>query len=172
MSMFNYMKDSYLPTVFKEESFKCDCCNELRNLKYVGPMYYAGDDAPALCLECIRSGEAVKKGLVSSFNDIEPEGITEVVSEEICFRTPGIFTWQDQSWATHCHDACDYFGDATVQDVKNADEKAISLWMQRYGMDRSDWDWSLGQYTPDGDQGVYKFVCRHCSAVVFNWDFS
>ncbi|XQS18714.1 CbrC family protein [Citrobacter telavivensis] len=56
-----------------------------------------------------------------------------------------IFTWQDQSGATHCHDACDFAGDATVHDLKNAGEAAISLWMQRYDMTRNDWQRSPGQ---------------------------
>jgi len=42
-------------------------------------------------------------------------------------------------------DACDFAGDATVHDLKNAGEAAISLWMQRYDMTRNDGERSPGQ---------------------------
>lgn len=172
MSRFNYMSDDYLSTVFADESFTCDCCKKISNAKYIGPQYSTADNDASLCPDCIQTGEAVQSGLVDFFNEIDPECVDENVSSEISCRTPGIFTWQDQEWATHCNDACEYHGDATAQDIIKADEKTIQIWMERYDQSRNDWDTFMSGYQPGGDQGVYKFSCKHCNAIVLNWDFS
>lgn len=44
MSTFKYMSDSYLTTVFTEELFTCDCCREVKELKYIGPQYSSGSN--------------------------------------------------------------------------------------------------------------------------------
>ncbi|EMH2329893.1 CbrC family protein [Citrobacter freundii] len=89
-----------------------------------------------------------------------------------CFRTPGFFTWQDQEWGTHCNDACEFHGNATAQDIIDADDKTIRIWMEIYEQNRNDWDSFMNGYAPGGDQGVYKFICKHCSPIVLNWDLS
>jgi hypothetical protein len=40
--------------------------------------------------------------------------------------------------------------------------------MERYDQNRNDWDSLMSGYVPGSDQGVYKFVCKHCSAIVLN----
>lgn len=172
MPRFNYMSDSYLTTVFTVDSFTCDCCKKISDLKYIGPQYSSATIDAMLCHQCIQTGEAVKSGLVGFFNEIDPERVDDNVSSEICYRTPGLFTWQDQEWATHCNDACEFHGDATAQDIIDADEKTIHIWMERYDQSRKDWDSFMTGYAPGGDQGVYKFICKHCDAIVINWDFS
>ena len=154
MSRFNYMSDDYLSTVFADESFTCDCCKKISNAKYIGPQYSTADNDASLCPDCIQTGEAVQSGLVDFFNEIDPECVDENVSSEISCRTPGIFTWQDQEWATHCNDACEYHGDATAQDIIKADEKTIQIWMERYDQSRNDWDTFMSGYQPGGYQGV------------------
>jgi uncharacterized protein CbrC (UPF0167 family) len=58
------MSDSYLTTVFTEELFTCDCCREVKELKYIGPQYSSGSNDAILCAQCIQNGEAVESGLV------------------------------------------------------------------------------------------------------------
>ena len=172
MSTFKYMSDSYLTTVFTEELFTCDCCREVKELKYIGPQYSSGSNDAILCAQCIQNGEAVESGLVGFFNEIDLECVDDNVSNEICYRTPGFFTWQDQEWATHCNDACEFHGDDSAQDIIDADESTIHIWMERYDQSRKDWESFMTGYVPGGDQGVYKFICKHCNAMVINWDFS
>ena len=169
MTRFNYMSDNYLPTVFAREPFTCDCCKKLSNSKYIGPQYSPAEKEALLCPDCIQTSEAVKSSLVDFFNIIDPECVDDKVSNEISYRTP---TWQDQEWATHCNDACEFHGDATAQDIIEADENTIQIWMERYDQSRNDRDTFMSGYVPGGDQGVYRFSCKHCSAIVLNWDFS
>lgn len=172
MATFKYMSENYLATVFTEGLFTCDCCREVKELKYIGPQYSSGTNDAILCAQCIQNGEAVESGLVGFFNEIDPECVDDNVSNEICCRTPGFFTWQDQEWATHCNDACEFHGDASAQDIIDADESTIRIWMERYDQSRKHWGSFMTGYLPGGDQGVYKFICKHCNAMVINWDFS
>jgi len=69
-------------------------------------------------------------------------------------------------------DACVYHGDASAKDVADASAETRQKWMSDYEMDEESWSQFMADYKPGGDQGVYKFVCRHCELVMFNWDFS
>lgn len=53
-----------------------------------------------------------------------------------------------------------------------ANEQTRQQWMRDYGQDVESWAHFMDGYQPGGDQGMYKFRCRHCGLVVFNWDFS
>ena len=60
----------------------------------------------------------------------------------------------------------------TGRHVGNAGEQTRQQWMRAYAQDAESWDHFMKGYQPGGDQGVYKFRCRHCNQLVFNWDFS
>lgn len=64
MSTFKYMSENYLATVFTEGLFTCDCCRQVKELKYIGPQYSSGTNDAILCAQCIQNGEAVESGLV------------------------------------------------------------------------------------------------------------
>ncbi|MBA0219739.1 CbrC family protein [Pectobacterium brasiliense] len=85
---------------------------------------------------------------------MDPEFFDDNVSKEICYRTPDFFTWQDQEWATHCNDACEFHGDASAQDISVAGESTIHIWMERYDQNRKDWERFITGYVPGVDQGV------------------
>lgn len=168
---FTYITDAYARTVFLKNTITCDCCRQESRYHYDGPFYTAAEGEIALCPWCIHDGSAAAK-YDASFNDLYGKSLAEAVVTAVCEQTPGYSSWQDQTWATHCRDACVYHGEATAQDVAGANEQSRQQWMRDYGQDAESWAHFMDGYQPGGDQGVYKFCCRHCGLVVFNWDFS
>ncbi len=167
---FTYVSDEYVKTVFVKTTSTCDCCQKESPYSYSGPIYVAGNKDITLCPWCIHDGSAAKK-YQASFNEIYDEELAELIVTTVREQTPGYNSWQDQCWATHCNDACVYHGDATSEDVAEASEQTRQQWMHDYEQDAESWSYFMRDYHPGGDQGVYKFICRHCSLVVFNWDF-
>lgn len=168
---FTYVSEKYAHKIFKKNTVKCDSCQQTSDYVYTGPIYMPGDTEPTLCPQCIHDGSAAKK-YRASFNEIDGRGLETSIRNAVCKKTPGYSSWQDQNWATHCHDACVYHGDASEKDVAEASEQTRAQWMEYYDMQEDDWSHFMKDYRPDGDQGVYKFICRHCNLVIFNWDFS
>ncbi|EJO0604148.1 CbrC family protein [Salmonella enterica] len=171
LPQFTYVSDEYVKIVFVKTTSICDCCKRESHYRYSGPIYMTGDNDISLCPWCIHDGSAAKK-YQASFNEIYGEELAESVITKVCEQTPGYNSWQDQSWATHCNDACVYHGDATSEDVAEASAQTRQQWMRYYEQDAESWSHFMKDYRPGGDQGVYKFICRHCGLVVFNWDFS
>ncbi|PLR33282.1 hypothetical protein CYR55_16990 [Chimaeribacter californicus] len=168
---FIYITDDYAGTVFLKNSIMCDCCQKESPYQYNGPVYSVEEGEITLCPWCIHDGSAAEK-YAASFNDIYDESLEEAIITTVCEQTPGYSSWQDQGWAAHCKDACVYHGDASAQDVADASEPTRQKWMRDYEQDAESWDHFMKGYQPGGDQGVYKFHCRHCDLIIFNWDFS
>jgi len=152
----------------------CVCCGVARGFIYVAPVYGEKDLFDSLCPWCIADGSAAAK-LGASFADSHPlvkAGVPESVVEEVSLRTPGYSCWQQEQWLAHCGDACEFHGDATVEDVANASAQTKQAWMAEYSQDEAGWKWVTEGYQPKADSALYKFKCRHCSAVQFGWDLS
>ena len=150
----------------------CACCNQARGYIYVGPVYSVNDLHDALCPWCIADGSAASK-LDASFADSYPlarAGVPADVIEEVNLRTPGYVSWQQEWWLSHCGDACEFHGDASIQDVESASDSTKQAWLLEYKQDEAAWKWVTEGYQPGGDSALYKFVCRHCRQVLFAWD--
>src|SRR5690606_31004640 len=118
---------------------------------------------------CIADGSAAAK-LAASFADSYPlhrAGVPEPVTEEVHLRTPGYESWQQESWLSHCNDACEFHGDASAEDVACASSDTKHAWLEEYNQDEDGWRWATDGYKPGGDSALYKFVCRHCRQVLF-----
>ncbi|CNJ22051.1 hypothetical protein HB991_17330 [Yersinia mollaretii] len=168
---FIYVSDEYAREIFTKGTVKCDCCEKMSDYSYIGPIHMPGTADPILCPWCIHDGSAAKK-YQASFNELYDGELAASIHTIVREQTPGYCTWQDLSWATHCHDACVYHGDATTEDVALASEQTRKQWMNDYAMREEDWSHFMKDHQPHSDQGVYKFICRHCNLVIFNWDFS
>lgn len=171
LPQFTYLSDDFTRNVFIQQSATCHCCGKDTEHHYNGTIYRVGDSDITLCPWCIHDGSAAAK-YACSFNDLYDEALHDAIAAEVCERTPGYSSWQDQSWVTHCNDACVYHGDASAKDVADASAETRQKWMSDYEMDEDSWSQMMAGYQPGGDQGVYKFVCRHCGLVSFNWDYS
>ncbi len=150
----------------------CICCSQARGYIYVGPVYSTNDLDESLCPWCISDGSAATK-LDASFADSYPlhkAGVPENVIEEVNLRTPGYVSWQQEYWLSHCNDACEFHGDATVEDVETASQETKQYWLEEYKQDEAGWKFATDGYQPGGDSALYKFVCRHCGQVLFGWD--
>ena len=150
----------------------CACCDRPRGYIYVGPVYGINDLDESLCPWCIFDGSAARN-LGASFSDSYPllqAGVAESIVEEVNLRTPGYISWQQEWWLAHCDDACEFHGDATVQDVSHASQETKHHWISEYKQNEEGWDIATRGYQPGGSSALYKFVCRHCKQVLLGWD--
>lgn len=169
---FRYHPDPIGTGAIVASDMVCICCDRARGFIYVGPVYSTKDLDESLCPWCIADGSAATK-LDASFADSYPlhrAGIPKEVIEEVNLRTPGYVSWQQEHWLSHCNDACEFHGDATVADVGTASPATKQTWLEVYEQDEAGWKSATEGYRPGGDSALYKFICRHCGQVLFGWD--
>ena len=54
--------------------------------------------------------------------------------------------------------------------MKQATPETQSLFMRRYKWDQRDWDELAADFEPGANSTLFKFVCLHCSQVMFSRD--
>lgn len=171
---FRYHPDPLATGAIKQSVTVCACCGQSRGYIYVGPVYGVNDLSESICPWCIADGQAAEK-FDASFADAYPlsqANVPEAVIAEVHLRTPGYVSWQQENWLSHCGDACEFHGDASVGDVASASADTKAHWLAAYKQDEKTWAWATTGYRPGGDSALYKFVCRHCHLVLFGWDLS
>ena len=171
---FQYHPDPIATGMVQASQAQCACCDRVRGLIYVGPVYGELDLHESLCPWCIADGSADRK-LGASFADahsLQKAGVTREVIDEVNLRTPAFTSWQQEEWLTHCNDACEFLGDASASEIAEATTEAKQAWQAHFGLAASAWDELTQLYVPGGDQALYKFRCLHCKAVRFGWDCS
>lgn len=174
LPQFKYHPEPLRTGALEPRSIACACCGQRRQYVYVAPVYGERDLHESLCPWCIADGSAAAK-LGASFADEHPlrkAGVPVSVIEEVNQRTPSYSSWQQEEWLTHCNDACEFHGDATAEELRNASAETKRAWCQHYGLAEAEWNHATQGYAPRGDQAFYKFVCRHCHAVLLGWDCS
>jgi uncharacterized protein len=174
LPVFLYHPDPVATGMVVARPIICACCGKARGHVYIGPVYAREDYSERICPWCIADGSAAAK-LDASFSDAHPliaAGMGEPIVEEVNLRTPGYISWQQDEWLTHCNDACEFHGDATTIDVREASAQTKACWLAAYKQDDAGWEWATKEYQPGGDSALYKFRCRHCGLVLFGWDLS
>lgn len=174
LPLFRYHPDPLATGAIEARQVQCACCGQVRGFVYVQPVYATSDLDEKLCPWCIADGSAAGK-LGASFSDAHPlaqAGLAQEIVDEVSLRTPGFSSWQQEVWLAHCNDACEFRGDASVQDVDRASEATKADWRQHYGLSEKDWARATADYEPAGDNAFYKFACRHCGVVRLGWDRS
>jgi uncharacterized protein len=169
---FRYHPDPLATGAVVASAKTCVCCNKARGYIYAGPIHGTQDLDESLCPWCIANGDAASK-LDASFADAYPldrAGLSDEIIEEINLRTPGYVSWQQESWLSHCGDACEFHGDASIKDVEAASDSTKQYWLNEYKQDEEGWKMATEGYEPGGSSALYKFVCRHCNQVLFGWD--
>jgi len=126
-------------------------------LVYSGPIC-AVEEIEILCPWCIADGSAAHE-LEAEFTttDGAPDGVPDVVHDEIVKRTPGFAGWQQERWLFHCSDGAEYLERVGYQDVVGL--AGIEL-IEADGWSRD----ALPDMSPEGDLTGYLFQCRHCRA--------
>lgn len=171
---FTYHPDPVATGNVEASESPCICCGQKRELIYTGPVYAEKDYKKCICPWCIATGSAAEK-LGASFSDVHSllqKEIAPEIIEEIRIRTPGYSSWQGEHWLCHCNDACEFHGDASFEDVRNASSETKEHWMRENNLGEDEWLDLTEDYRPQGDPAIYKFKCRHCGLILFGWDCS
>ena len=154
-----------------ESSEICQCCEQARGFIYNQAMH-AEAEVERICPWCIASGSAAIK-FDGSFVDDHPlllAGLSKEIIEELCLRTPGYSSWQQESWLTCCNDACAFHGDAPREELLNLDQDGIEALSEDSGFSLYDLPDMIKNYEPMGSPAFYKFICRHCGRIKYNGD--
>jgi uncharacterized protein len=135
---------------------------------------YARKSPENVCPWCIADGSAAKKfdGMFLDDDPLNRAGILQSVIDEVCMRTPGYVSWQQQVWQAHCGDACEFHGDATREEIESLDDQAIAHFIEHEGLKPQHWPLVRDNYVPGGDTSIFKFVCRKCQLPVYTFDLS
>jgi len=171
---FNYHPDPLKTRAIVRSDASCACCGEVRGFIYAASVYSKHELDKKLCPWCIADGSAAAK-FEASFTDDDPllrKGIEKSIVAEVTQRTPGYSSWQQETWLSHCDDACEFHGDASVKEVADATSEAKREWIFEPKLSETNWQNITSRYSPDGDPAIYKFVCRHCRQSFFSWDCS
>lgn len=171
---FRYHPDPLSTGSVVPGSAVCDCCGEARGFEYASSLYTAHKPKPKICPWCIESGEAAKKfdGQFSDDYPLAEAGIPDDVIKEVCERTPGYNSWQQETWEAHCGDACEFHGDADPSELKGLSGERLKAVADRFGAKPEQWSSFVGNYQKGGNPAVYKFVCRQCGASIYSLDFT
>ena len=169
---FKYHPNPIVTGAFEESDEACECCGKATGYKY-SSILYSEEEVEILCPWCIADGSAAKK-FDGSFADDYPlvrAGISESIIAEVCTRTPCFVCWQQEQWQSHCNDACEFHGDAEIEDLKGLVGSKLDAFLAKEMIDAEFWESVLDNYQKGGSPGIYKFKCRHCSEVIYTMDF-
>ena len=170
---FAYHPDPVATGVIESSDATCECCGLARGFRYTASIY-GERDIEVLCPWCIADGRASAE-LGASFSASYPlseAGMSEDVVREVTERTPGHVSWQQESWLTCCGDACAFHGDAATADLRGMAAEGLTDLSASSGFSVERLQSFFDSYEPGGDPAFYKFVCRHCSGVLYCCDYS
>lgn len=146
-------------------------CERERGFIFTGVAY--GERVPKdakFCPWCISEGKA-HAGFGASFN-LVGTGAPPEAQDEVRFRTPGLVTWQDWDWPTHCSDVAVYLGQPSGDELR-ANPRALEVLLR----DLRQWEWGRDEtYVEEFINGLgirevaYLFECRHCGTQLVCWD--
>jgi uncharacterized protein len=168
---FKYHPDPVATGAFKVSDAICECCGKARGYAYVADVY-AIEDVESVCPWCIADGSLERK-YDATLNDGHPlhlAGLPSKIIDEVTRRTPGYLSWQQDSWIVCCNDACEFHGDAPVDEIRALDEPGLAALSAESGFSIADLRDIVHHYQQGGSPAFYKFVCRHCSRVSYNGD--
>jgi len=153
----------------------CVCCGRTRGYVYTASTYsrhYNRDDS--LCPWCIASGEAALRFDLTFSDDIPllHAGVPETVIAEVCARTPGYASWQQECWLSCCGDACAFDGDARPKDIAALGAEGLARHFPDYPWPAATWQRLVANYQPGGNPAIYHFICLHCGVSHYGLDFT
>lgn len=150
----------------------CICCQRSRGYIYIGPVYSYLKIDNRFCPWCIADGTASERfGADFSAGDTFVP-LSEEISKEVQCRNPGYISWQQDKWRIHCNDACEFHGDVSKKEMQELNPEAKEWLMSELQLEEIEWLEFTKHYEPAGDPAVYKFVCRHCGIILYDWDCS
>lgn len=173
LPQFRYHPDPVRTGMIQMSERQCQVCNQTRGYMYTGNVY-SRSEIEHVCPWCIASGEAAAR-LDATFADghqLAAAGISTSIIDEVTTRTPGYQSWQSEVWLAHCNDACEFHGDAQREDLQRMDPQKRARIQSENLLLASDWEGMVRSYQPGGQPAFYKFLCRHCKAVLYHTDYT
>jgi uncharacterized protein CbrC (UPF0167 family) len=168
---FRYYRDPGADETIEESPVECSACGRARGFVVTSTAY--GVDVPdeaQFCPWCVADGSAHRRYGVT-FNEVEA-GASQEATDEVAQRTPGILTWQDWDWPTHCGDVGVYLGQPTGDELRANREAYDALLADirrfEWGRDEDfvhDFVDGLG-----GGHVAYLFECPRCRKQLVRWD--
>ena len=167
---FKYHPDPIGTGAIVPSSETCECCGFARGYRYSRPIL-ARTEIENVCPWCIADGSACRKfdADINEVGSLQGDGIAASIREEIATRTPGYVSWQGENWLSCCDDACEFWGDASAQDVRRIDRHRDVFPKHTLTVSDIEWFKIVRNYEPAGNPTFYKFVCRHCRRVKYAW---
>jgi len=156
-----------------ESNEVCECCEKARGYIYKAS-FYSTEDVESICPWCIADGSAARK-YEGSFSDEYPlisAGVSKESIEEVCQRTPGYNSWQQEVWQCHCGEPCEFHGDAEKQDIEELSGFKLETFLSSNMVKPEYWVGILKRYEKAGNPAVYKFKCVKCGEFIFSMDFT
>lgn len=170
---FKYHPDPVSTGAIKESSEVCQRCGEAKGYVY-SSILYAKEEVGVICPWCIADGSAAKKfdGMFSDDYPLLAAGVSKEVVSEVCKRTPGYNSWQQEVWQTHCGTACEFHGDSEKEELVKLAGESLARFLRAEMIKPDVWINILEHYGKDGNPAIYKFKCPECSEVVHTMDFT
>lgn len=169
---FKYHPDPLGTGSIEASEEACECCGKETGYIYAS-ILYAEEEVEFICPWCIADGSAAKK-YEGTFIDDYPlinAGLCEEVISEVCERTPGYNSWQQEQWQSHCNDACEFHGDAEKEDLQALSGEQLESFLTKELIKPDFWENIIVGYQKGGSPAVYKFKCRKCLEVIYTMDF-
>ena len=172
--LFHYHPDPLRTGNIKPSDLACICCNQQRG--YI----YDRDEEEAFCPWCIADGSAAEKCNASFCHPstLYYEGISKSIIAEINLRTPSYISWQEEDWLAHCDDACEYWGQARADYLKNISPEQKEYLLKEMKISEARWAEIMAEI-PDSnnestldDPEIHLFVCRHCKKELYHLSYS
>lgn len=135
---------------------------------------YAEEEVESICPWCISDGSAASKydGAFVDDYPLRRSSLSEEVISEVCERTPGYNSWQQEQWQSHCNDACEFHGDAEKSDLESLSGTKFDEFLRKELIKPEFWAEILEGYEKGGSPAVYKFRCRKCHESIYTMDFA
>lgn len=184
--VFTYHTKPLETGVFVPSEKECACCKRQRGLvylKYLEPIIYQKDqeEPGEICPWCIADGSAAAKYQIYlvSPRALSGSNLPKHIVDEITFRTPAYTSWQEPRWMCHCNDACVFTGDLSIVEAKNPNWDAVMT-----VLNSDDWFFDkpatiaeaktiwggFAEYYRIAEPSVFKFLCRHCNTLFYQFD--
>lgn len=171
LPFFKYHPEPLKTGIIKTSSNTCIVCDQARGYIYSGPVYAKGEYADSICPWCIADGSAHEK-LQAQFTDLSGIGnclacegaVAEEIEEEVGYRTPGFYGWQQERWFTHCDDAAAFRGEVGYEELETIGPDAMEALQEDTGLSDEDWEDYVIDLDRKGSPRGYLFQCLHCGA--------
>lgn len=176
MTAFRYFTDPQRSTAstWTDEEQVCGVCGELRP-GYAGP-YYGLGRLEHVCEPCLAGGRIADLGFQTNEGAAGPPPDRR---EELERRTPGLVTWQDFDWPTHCDDYCRFEREVGQEELDAVSDGNGYEFFQRHlhpdwREHQIEWEWVPRQAPSSREESnspsVYYFRCLVCETPQLIWD--